>query len=34
LEKAELWFARYGDWVVFITRLLPAIRSFIALPAG
>lgn len=34
LERAEVWFRRYGDWVVLITRLLPAIRSFIALPAG
>lgn len=34
LEKAERWFGRYGDWVVLVTRLLPAIRSFIALPAG
>lgn len=34
LERAEVWFGKYGDWVVLITRLLPAIRSFIALPAG
>lgn len=34
LEKGESWFARYGDWVVLVTRLLPAVRSFIALPAG
>ncbi|HZU14783.1 MAG TPA: DedA family protein [Chloroflexota bacterium] len=34
LLSAERWFARYGDWVVLVTRLLPAIRSFIALPAG
>jgi membrane protein DedA with SNARE-associated domain len=34
LERGEEWFGRYGDWVVLITRLLPAIRSFIALPAG
>jgi len=34
LDRAEVWFARYGDWIVFVTRLLPAIRSFIALPAG
>lgn len=34
LEKAEVWFRKYGDWVVLVTRLLPAIRSFIALPAG
>jgi membrane protein DedA with SNARE-associated domain len=34
LERGETWFARYGDWIVLVTRLLPAIRSFIALPAG
>lgn len=34
LEKAEHWFGRYGDWIVLVTRLLPAIRSFIAFPAG
>jgi membrane protein DedA with SNARE-associated domain len=34
LASGEAWFGRYGDWVVLITRLLPAIRSFIALPAG
>lgn len=34
LDKAERWFARYGNWVVFVMRLLPAVRSFIALPAG
>jgi membrane protein DedA with SNARE-associated domain len=34
LEKAEHWFRRYGNWVVLVTRLLPAVRSFIALPAG
>jgi len=34
LEKGERWFARYGNWVVFVMRLLPAVRSFIALPAG
>lgn len=34
LERAEVWFGRYGDWIVLVTRLLPAIRSFIALPAG
>jgi membrane protein DedA with SNARE-associated domain len=34
LEKAEIWFKKYGDWVVLVTRLLPAVRSFIALPAG
>lgn len=34
LERGEAWFEHYGDWVVLITRLLPAVRSFIALPAG
>lgn len=34
LEMADRWFARYGDWAVFIARLLPVIRTFIALPAG
>lgn len=34
LEKGERWFRRYGDWIVLAVRLLPVIRSFIALPAG
>ena len=34
LEMADRWFARYGDWAVFFSRLLPVVRTFIALPAG
>jgi len=34
LETADHWFARYGDWAVFFSRLLPVVRTFIALPAG
>jgi len=34
LALADRFFARYGDWAVFIARLLPVIRTFIALPAG
>jgi membrane protein DedA with SNARE-associated domain len=34
LERGEKWFERYGDWVVLVVRLLPAVRSFIAFPAG
>lgn len=34
LEMADRFFHRYGDWAVFIARLLPVIRTFIALPAG
>jgi membrane protein DedA with SNARE-associated domain len=34
LEWADRWFSRYGDATVFFARLLPVIRTFIALPAG
>ena len=34
LDMADRFFRRYGDWAVFIARLLPVIRTFIALPAG
>jgi membrane protein DedA with SNARE-associated domain len=34
LEMAERFFARFGSAAVFIGRLLPVIRTFIALPAG
>ncbi len=34
LDWADRFFARYGDRAVFISRLLPVIRTFIALPAG
>ncbi len=34
LEMADRWFSRYGEIIVFTSRLLPAIRTFIAFPAG
>jgi membrane protein DedA with SNARE-associated domain len=34
LDLAERFFARYGSVTVFVARLLPVIRTFIALPAG
>jgi len=34
LEKADQWFARWGDWAAFISRLLPIVRTFISFPAG
>jgi membrane protein DedA with SNARE-associated domain len=34
LDWAERWFARYGEPAVFISRLLPVIRTFISVPAG
>ena len=34
LELADRWFSRYGEAIIFTSRLLPAIRTFIAFPAG
>jgi membrane protein DedA with SNARE-associated domain len=34
LELADRFFARWGSVTVFVSRLLPVIRTFIALPAG
>jgi membrane protein DedA with SNARE-associated domain len=34
LDMAEKWFARRGELIVFASRLLPVIRTFIAFPAG
>jgi membrane protein DedA with SNARE-associated domain len=34
LDRAEAWFARYGDAFVLVGRVVPVIRSFISIPAG
>ena len=34
LDLADRFFQRYGSITVFIGRLLPVVRTFIALPAG
>jgi membrane protein DedA with SNARE-associated domain len=34
LDWADRFFHRYGDAAVFLSRLLPVVRTFIALPAG
>ncbi len=34
LEIADKFFDKYGEFAVFITRCLPAVRTFISLPAG
>jgi membrane protein DedA with SNARE-associated domain len=33
-EKADRFFARYGEATAFFSRLLPVVRTFISLPAG
>jgi len=34
LALADRWFDRHGEITIFIGRLLPAVRTFIAFPAG
>jgi membrane protein DedA with SNARE-associated domain len=34
LDRADRWFARFGDAAVFLGRLTPVVRSFISIPAG
>ena len=34
IDRAERFFARFGGPAVFVARLLPVVRTFIALPAG
>lgn len=34
VHHAERFFAKWGDWSVFLSRNLPVIRTFISLPAG
>lgn len=33
-HKANKWFLKYGEKIIFISRLLPAVRTIISLPAG
>jgi len=34
LELTETYFLKYGDRSIFIGRILPAVRTYISLPAG
>ncbi|AKN33236.1 alkaline phosphatase [Clostridium carboxidivorans P7] len=34
IEKSDEYFNKYGEKIVFFSRLLPIIRTFISLPAG
>jgi membrane protein DedA with SNARE-associated domain len=34
LDRAEGWFERWGEAIVFFGRVTPVVRSFISIPAG
>jgi membrane protein DedA with SNARE-associated domain len=34
IDRAEAWFDDHGEAAVFVSRLLPVVRTFISLPAG
>ncbi|MDX6480361.1 MAG: hypothetical protein QOG85_871 [Gaiellaceae bacterium] len=34
LDRAEAWFARWGNLGVLIGRVTPVVRSFVSIPAG
>lgn len=34
VDKALLWFDKWGKWSVFFGRLIPGVRSLISIPAG
>jgi membrane protein DedA with SNARE-associated domain len=34
LDRAERWFDERGEVIVFVSRVLPVVRTFISLPAG
>jgi membrane protein DedA with SNARE-associated domain len=34
LDLTDRWFARSGGWTVFVSRMLPVVRTYISLPAG
>ena len=34
LERAERWFARWGNFGVLVGRVTPLVRSFVSIPAG
>jgi len=34
LDSTERWFKKYGSTMIFFTRIMPIVRTFISLPAG
>jgi membrane protein DedA with SNARE-associated domain len=34
IARTQHWFERHDEWAVFLGRLVPAVRTFISIPAG
>lgn len=34
LDSTDRWFKKYGPPMIFLTRILPIVRTFISIPAG
>lgn len=34
MDRADRWFGKYGEPIIFVSRLLPVVRTFISFPAG
>lgn len=34
IERAERWFARYGEITVLVSRVVPIVRTYFSFPAG
>jgi membrane protein DedA with SNARE-associated domain len=34
IDRATRWFSKYGNLITLIARFIPAVRTFISLPAG
>lgn len=34
IDRADLWFGKFGEPIIFVSRLLPVVRTFISFPAG
>ncbi len=34
VDKADDWFDRHGGWVIFFGRVVPTVRTLVAIPAG
>lgn len=34
VDNADRWFDRHGGWIVFFGRLVPTVRTLVAIPAG